>query len=124
MENSRNAFARFFNRIKVSDVALNELVVTFRLHWLNVKQPESEMFPQKRHNLRSNPTARTSDQNPFPHANTSVQLKLWQQRCQIDRTQLNPCGADAFWKRIIFLAARDCEFSQKGMKGIEPKVMA
>jgi hypothetical protein len=61
MKNSGDAFARFFNRIKVSDVALNELIVTFRLHWLDVKQPEGKMFPQKRHNLRSNPAARTSD---------------------------------------------------------------
>jgi hypothetical protein len=85
MENSRDAFACFLDRLKIPNVALNELVITFWLHWLDVKQPKGKMLPQKRHNLRSNPAARTGDQNPLPHADTSVQLKLWQRRFQVDR---------------------------------------
>jgi hypothetical protein len=40
------------------------------------------------------------------------------------QTLSNPWSAATFWKRIIFSAALDYEFSRKGMKGVEPKVMA
>jgi len=40
------------------------------------------------------------------------------------QTLSSPCSAATFWKRIIFSATWDYEVSRKGMKGVEPKVMA
>src|SRR5256885_15684625 len=67
MDERMNSVTRFQQSIKIADVTLKNFVVALGAQWLNVKEPKSEMFPQQRHDLRADTSARAGNQNSFAH---------------------------------------------------------